>query len=121
MAGETSEATGKDDVTGDTSGKVADELGKDVGETGVGKEAGEGPCKVGEENRIAGEFEEVGEPGKKEAGEAAGELSEASKVTGELCKRVEVVGDQCEVGEVTGELCGGPLWRSSMLWRGGAF
>ena len=45
MAGETSEATGKDDVTGDTSGKVADELGKDVGETGVGKEAGEGLAK----------------------------------------------------------------------------
>ncbi len=92
--------TSKGGVTGDTSGKVAGELGKDVGETGVGREAGEGPGEVGEENKIAGELDEVGEPGEvKEASEAVSELDEAGKVTGELCKRFEVAGGQCEAGK----------------------
>ena len=71
VADDTSEATGKDEVSGVFSGKVGDELGKDVGETGVGKEAGEGSGEMGEGNQIAGETEEGGEPGEEEAGEAA--------------------------------------------------
>ena len=100
VSGEREEVTGKGEVTGDTSGKVAGEVVKDVGEAGEGKETGEVAGEVGEENNVAGELEEGGESGEvKVVGEAVGELGEVSKATSELCERVEVAGDQCEAGE----------------------
>ena len=77
MVDETSEMTGTDEVSSDSSGKVADEAGKDVGETGVGKGAGDVSGEVSEGNKKTGELEEGGEAGDEEAG-----------VTGELCKKV---------------------------------